>query len=319
MHKRNLGRDRTRTILRFYLWRSFCFSRAYGRSHAAKTRVPFGCFFPLRQGGISLKRITREKRWCRHFLVAILSLLAVLCTRIQVQAADRSTYILYDSAWIGPSEFRYIAFDLTHKQIFAALPKLDRIDVLSAADYHLIQSIPVLSPSSLDISPDGTTLAVGTFSSHILFFDTSTFVKTNDIVFPDSALGISAFVYTANGNAIVRADEGLSTGGGITAYWDHVANTFINQSNALGVVGPYQTNGPMARSGDYSRIMLGDASTGGVVQIIDGNTGLVVQKLSYFGTYVFGLAANNDASRYALCLEPPAFAATLAILDSSFD
>ncbi len=266
-----------------------------------------------------MKRITREKRWCRHFLVAILSLLAVLCTRVQVHAANRSAYILYDSAWIGPSEFRYIAFDPSHQQIFAALPKLDRIDVLSAADYHLIQSIPVLSPSSLDISPDGTTLAVGTFSAHILFFDTSTFVKTNDVVFPNSALGISAFVYTANGNAIVRADEGLSTGGGITAYWDHVANTFINQSNALGVVGPYQTNGPMARSGDYSRIMLGDASTGGVVQIIDGNTGLVVQKLSYFGTYVFGLAANNDASRYALCLEPPAFAATLAILDSSFD
>jgi hypothetical protein len=266
-----------------------------------------------------LKQIAGAKVWCGHFLVIVLSLFIVPCTGIQVQAANRSTYILYDSAWIGPSEFRYIALDLTHQQIFTALPKLDRIDVFSAADYHLIQSIPVLSPSSLDISPDGTTLAVGTFSSHILFFDTSTFVKTNDVVFPDSALGISAFVYTANGNAMVRADEGLSTGGGITAYWDHVANAFINQSNALGVVGPYQTNGPMARSGDYSRIMLGDSTTGGVVQIIDGNTGQVVQKLSYFGAYVVWLAANKDASRYALCLEPPAFAATLAILDSSFN
>jgi hypothetical protein len=275
-------------------------------------------FSTLNHRRVSLNHFVGESFWCGRFLVAVLSFL-VLSTGIRVQAANRSKYILYDSAWPGPSEFRYMAFDQAHQQIFTAWPNLDRIDVLSAADYHVIRSIPVLSPSSLDISPDGTTLAVGTSSSHVLFFDTTTFVKTNDIVFPDSALGISAFVYTANGNAIVRAEEGLSTGGGITAYWDHLANAFINQSNALGVVGPYQTEGPMTRSGDYSIIMLGDSTTGGVVQIIDGNTGGVVQVLSYFGAYVMWLAANNDASRYAVCLEPPAFADTLAILDSSFN
>ena len=266
-----------------------------------------------------MKRIASYKVWRGRFSVAALSLLFMLSVGVQVRAANRSSYILYDSAWPGPSGFRYIAFDQAHQQIFTAWPALDRIDVLSATDYHLVRSIPVLSPSSLDISPDGTTLAVGTSSAHILFFDTGTFVKTNDVVFPDSALGITAFVYTASGNAIVRAAEGLSTGGGITAYWDHVANTFINQSNQIGVVGPYQTDGPIARSGDYSRIMLGDSTTGGVVQIINGNTGEVVQKLSYFGSYVMWLAANNDASRYALCLEPPGFANTLAILDSNFN
>jgi hypothetical protein len=275
-------------------------------------------FFPS-PAGMSLRHIAAERFWNGRFFFAVASFLVVLCTAIQVQAANRSTYILYDSPWVGPSEFRYIAFDQIHQQIFAAWPMLDRIDVLSAADYHLIQSIPALSPLSLDISPDGTTLAVGTSSSHILFFDTSTLAKTNDVVFPVSALGISAFVYTANGNAMVRAEAGLSTGGGITAYWDHVANAFINQSNVVGVMGPYQSEGPMTRSGDYSRIMLGDSTTAGVVQIIDGNTGQVVQKLSYFGVYVTWLAANKDASRYALCLASPGFAATLAILDSSFD
>ena len=165
-------------------------------------------FSPLRHGRISLISIAGENSWRGHFLIAILSLLIILCAGIRVQAANRSTYIHYDSAWVGPSEFRYIAFDQMHQQIFTAWPGLDRIDVLSAADYRLIQSIPVLSPSSVDISPDGTTLAVSTSSSHILFFDTGTFVKTNDVVFPESALGISAFVYTANGNAIVRAEEG---------------------------------------------------------------------------------------------------------------
>lgn len=139
-------------------------------------------FTTRRRGRISLKRIAGEMPWCARFLFTVALLLTVPCICIRAQGANRSKYILYDSAWPGPSEFRYIAFDQTHQQIFTAWPRLDRIDVLSATDYHVIQSIPVLSPSSLDISPDGTTLAVGTSSSHILFFDTTTFVKTNDVV-----------------------------------------------------------------------------------------------------------------------------------------
>ncbi len=170
----------------------------------------------------------------------------------------------------------------------------------------------------MDISPDGRTLAVGTSSAHILFFDTGTFVKTNDVIFPDSALGITAFVYAGSGNAFVRAAEGLSTGGGITALWNQATNSFSNESNAMADSGPYATTGPLARSGDYSRIMLGDATTGGGVQIIDGNTGQVVQQLAY-GGYIDGLAANKDASRYAICVEPAGLAAILIILDSSFN
>ena len=265
------------------------------------------------------KHIRGEKVWCGNFWVTILWLLVALCTSPQVQGAtNRSTYIPYDYSWISSPDFGWIAFDQLHQQIFTAWGELDRIDVLSAADYHVIRSIPVLSPSSLDISPDGTTLAVGTSSAHILFFDTGTFAKTNDIVFPDSALGITAFVYTANGNAFVRAGEGLSTGGGITAYWDHAANSFENESDAMRNVGIYSTTGPLARSGNYSRIMLGDATSGGGVQIIDGSTGQVLQHMTY-GGYIDALAANKDASRYAVCVEPAGFAPALIILDSSFN
>jgi WD40 repeat protein len=231
---------------------------------------------------------------------------------------NRSTYIPYDYSWYAAPDFKYVALDLLHQQIFLAWTALDRIDVLSTADYHTIQSIAVPSPSSLDISPDGTTLAVGTSSAHIFFFDTGTFAKTNDVVFPDSALGITAFVYAGNGNAFVRAAEGLSTGGGITAYWNHSTNSFSNASNAEGATGPYQTTGPLARSGDYSRIMLGDASSGGNVQIVDGNSGQVLQQLAY-GGYIVGLAANNDASRYAVCAEPAGFGTFLIILDSNYN
>jgi hypothetical protein len=258
-------------------------------------------------------------RFGRSYLsVVMVTLLFVFLQKPAQAAGNRSTYIPYDYTWFGPPDFRTVIFDSTHQQIFTAWSQLDRIDVLSAADYHLIRSIAVPSPSTLDISPDGFTLAVGTSGAHVLFFDTGTFAKTNDIVFPDSALGITAFVYTANGNAFIRAGEGLSTGGGITAYWNQATNSFGNESNAMGASGIYNTTGPLARSGDYSRILLGDASSAGGVQIIDGNTGDVLQSFG-FGGYILGLAANNTANRFAICVEPAGFASILVILDSSYN
>ena len=220
--------------------------------------------------------------------------------------------------WFGPPDSRTVIFDQNHQQIFTAWSQLDRVDVLSAVDYHLIRSIVVPSPSTVDISPDGSTLAVGTSGAHILFFDTGTFAKTNEIVFLDSALGITAFVYTTNGNALIRAAEGLSTGGGITAYWDHLTNSFSNESNAMGAIGIYNTTGPLARSGDYSRVLLGDSSSGGGVQIIDGNSGDVLQTFG-FGGYIMGLAANNTANRFAICVEPAGLGNLLVVLDSSYN
>lgn len=40
----------------------------------------------------------------------------------------------------------------------------------------------------------------------------------------------------------------------------------------MSATGIYNTTGPLARSGDYTRILLGDETGGGSVQIIDGNT-----------------------------------------------
>ena len=255
-------------------------------------------------------------------LAFFLALGAVLAAVWPAAAQSRSTYIPYDSSWVSGPDSKWMALDTAHQQIFTAWPALDRVDVLSTTDDHLIRSIAVPSPSTLDISPDGTTLAVGTSGSHILFFNTATYAKTGDLVFPGSGIGITAFLYTANGNAMIRAEEGLSTGGGITAYWDHTANSFLNSSNAEApTTSVYQTTGPLARSGDYSKIMLGDASSAGAVQIIDGNSGNVLWSNTGggmgFGGYIYSLAANNNASRYAVCFGE--VSQTLVILDSNFN
>ena len=192
---------------------------------------------------------------------------------------------------------------------------VDRVEVLSTADYHLIYTISLPSPSSVDISPDGSTVAIATSGAHILFFNTTNFAKTDDIVFRRSAQGVSQVLYIGNGNLMVRAEEGLSTGGGITAIWDHTSNSFINVSDAISFYGPgpYYHSGPMARSGDYSRVIFGEPVSNGPVQIVDGNTGAVLKTLE-FGGYIDSVAVNRDASRYAVCAS-----GALTLLDASFN
>lgn len=253
--------------------------------------------------------------------VAVLLALFPLLGPVRVAAANtsRSTYIPYDNLWGGPPVYRWIAWDGVHQQLFVAQTHLDRLDVLSTTDYHLIRSISVPSPASVDISPDGSTLAVATSSEHILFFSTATFVKTNDLAFPSAALGVSAFVYTANGNAFLRGEAGLSTGGGVTAFWDHAANSFSTQTYG-GAPGPsrWLDDGPISRSGDYTRVIMGDDTSEGTVQIIDGTTGEILQQIS-LGGYIFGVAANKDASRYAVCVAPAGIAQSLLVFDNSLN
>jgi len=238
-------------------------------------------------------------------------------------SSNRSNYIPTDSTWIGGPTWKSMALDLVHKQIFTAWIDHDRVDVLSTVDYHLIGSITVPSPSSVDISPDGTTLAVATSGAHVQFFSTATLAKTNDVVIPGNGLEISAFVYTANGNAMITALNGLFAGSGTggTVYWNHSSNSVVNapvsQSQTPTV---YVAGSPMARSGDYSKIMLGDPN--GDVQIINANTGQILWSadgytFGYEGDEVpliYSLAVNKDASRYALCT-----ATGLLILDPSFN
>jgi hypothetical protein len=241
-------------------------------------------------------------------MVALLAL-GVFSSAPQLQAASsRSTYIPYDSTWVQPPASTWMALDTAHQQIFTAWTELDRVDVLSTVDYHLIHSIAVPSPSTLDISPDGTTLAVGTNGSHIYFFSTATFAKTNDVVFPGAALGITAFLYTANGNAMILTSA-------VTAYWNSATNTFLTAPSAGGGTTATYVTGPIARSGDYSRIILSDGNLAydGVTQVADGNTGQILWTNTAIGGAEF-VAVNKDGSRYAISPD----GITLIILNSSF-
>ena len=244
-------------------------------------------------------------------LMILLAMEALLSSPRAANAADRSTILAYDSTWVGSPSSKWIALDTVHRQVFTAWPQLDRVDVLSTVDYHLIRSIELASPSSLDISPDGTTVAVGTGGSHVFFFSTSTLAKTNEIVLPVSGGAIGAFVYTANGDAFIF--DGSFEYGGTTYLWDHASNTLLSppSPDPETSLPLYLGASPIARSADYSRIIMG--SYGGPVQIVSGIDKKVLWSGS-FGTNIDAVAAGKGGNRYAVCSQ-----SYLSVLDSSFD
>ncbi len=67
---------------------------------------------------------------------------------------------------------RGTAYDRVHKYLFVTVTNLDRVDVFSTADFHLVASIPVPEPLGIDITADDTRVAVGSATQEFFYIDT---------------------------------------------------------------------------------------------------------------------------------------------------
>jgi hypothetical protein len=261
----------------------------------------------------------------RLVCVASLFLVAFLLHGTPGKAAtNRSAYIGYG---IASSPFAYqnmMALDTVHQQIFTAWTSLDRVDVISTVDYHLIRSITVPSPNTLDISPDGSTIAVANSVATIFFFSTATYAKTGEFVLPGMGLGIESLVYTGTGDLMLTASD--STTAGITTYWNHLTNSMQNYTNESNYTAsgaylvPSLIPAQLSRSSDYTRIIIGQLDLSNV-QIVDGTTGIPLYNWDPEGAEfsVSAVAAGKGGNRYAICAGEVGYSPSLIILDSNFD
>jgi len=232
----------------------------------------------------------------------------------QAEAANsRSTYIFHTGLTPTFKNAPYMVLDTAHQQIFTAWTSLDLVEVDSTVDYHKIATIPVLSPESVDISPDGATLAVANSSEHLQFFSTTTYAKTNDVVYPASGNSIIGFLYTNVGGVLITASGSELTTADATVFWNASTNIFSTADPNSGTA--YTAANVIARSADYTRVVLGyesgDDPPSGSTQVIDGTSGTILYSLAQPS---YALAANNNGSRLAFCLG----GTDLLILNSSF-
>jgi hypothetical protein len=229
-----------------------------------------------------------------------------------IASLPRTTYVRTDSVSAAadpPGEpfHHHLVYDSANKHLFVANRAMNRVEVFSTTTQTRVAQIAVPGPSSVDLSPDGSTIWVGTAIESIVSIDTAKLQIKNrypltaivpipkaTFIQPIEVLALSS------GKAVVRLRQTASTEA-LLALWDSSSNQLTNLTFAASQL--FQSGlGPMSRSGDHSKLFVAANDSTGEVALFDANANLTVGPLS-LGTGIFQrVAANADATQFAAVL-----------------
>ncbi|HEY1483246.1 MAG TPA: IPT/TIG domain-containing protein [Candidatus Acidoferrum sp.] len=245
-----------------------------------------------------------------------------------LQNLPRTAYIENDSvaSLDNPSSEphrRHIVYDPAGQRFFVANRAMNRVEVYSALNPMLQTTIDASAASSVDLSPDGTTLWVGTATEQILAINTVSLQVTSR--YPVSALTPipntsfsrpTEVVALANGKLFVRLRQPMASES-LLALWDPVAGNFTDLTSS--VPGVFQAGlGVMARTRDRSRILLAANDNSGQIALLD-NTGKLLAGPQAAGTgHIVYAAASPDGSRFAIALSS-SNASQVVLLDANLN
>lgn len=232
----------------------------------------------------------------------IQSVVAQLPTRTIYRRTD-SIPLLDDPS--GEPHHRHLAYDSVNKNLFAANRAMNRVEVFSTSDATSKTPIDVPAASSADISADGATIWVGTAVEQIAAIDTvSLRVKARFSVkgftpFPAAAFNRPIEVIPlAAGKALVRLRQAASSLA-LLALWDPATNFWADLTNAAPQL--FQNGvGVLARSGDHSHVVVAANDSSGELALFDNAGKVVIAPQTLGGGTISWIAANHDASRFAV-------------------
>lgn len=202
-------------------------------------------------------------------------------------------------------------YDAKHNLIFASNPSWNRIDVISNRSHKIIKSIPIRTPSAIDITPDNTHVWVQAVSKALYEIDTST-LQAATYTLPNYSFGSGADPNTGFSNSVLAlADETLFLSyGEVDAHTGRtvpIVGIWNPKTGQLDVLNSTTvTWGPPARSGDGKHVFaIYSTETGpgnyGSAQLADytTETGQIrLQSTNYQGFQI--LAVNGDGTKLAL-------------------
>jgi hypothetical protein len=94
----------------------------------------------------------------------------------------------------GEPHHRHLAYDPATKRVFLANRAINRVEVFSATDQTRIAQIDVPGATSVDLSPDGATLWVGSVTQEVVAIDTASLqVRSRYPIHPISLLPNTSF------------------------------------------------------------------------------------------------------------------------------
>jgi hypothetical protein len=220
-------------------------------------------------------------------------------------APSRTTFSQVDTAITPVADGsllpRQLVYDAKNQHIFAADPAVNRVHVLSALDGTRVASIVVPTPSSMDLSVDGSLVWVATAYQQLIAIDTTSLeVIARAPVTSASQAGVfnqpRDLALLNNGKAVISMGQ-IGITGGILVLWDPSANAFVQLAPPNQ---PAFDPGILARTPDGSQVLVGSEDTSGQVFLYDATSNSFTAQATYFGAVPEKLAVRADGRQFAV-------------------
>jgi hypothetical protein len=222
----------------------------------------------------------------------------------------RTTYARTDSlaAFDDPSgepRHRHLIYDPTHQLVFVANRAMNRVEVFSPASMTRVAGISVPGASSVDLSADNSTAWVGTVTEQIAGLDTSSLqIKSRYEIsgllpVPNTLFDRPEELLTlASGNLMMRLRQS-QTGEALLVLWNSTTNTLTDLTSSEPQL--FQSGlGPMARTGDQSKVLVAANDSSGEVAVYDGTGNLAIGPRGLGSGVIPLVAANPSGTRFAV-------------------
>jgi YVTN family beta-propeller protein len=189
-------------------------------------------------------------------------------------------------------------YDPFRKLIFAAAQNINSVLAFSSTDGHLVASIPVPLPYSVDETPDGSSLFVGTFSSFLYRIDPGSMqiVQRYEGPPPLPIAGIllpTTVTTLSNGKLLALVSQEDAFNNHIMLF-DPLADAWTD----LDPVVPFVDDYSLRRSYDHSTVVI--VTGGGGVIAYDANSNTFSQPLPTQSGSPQGLAISPDGSQIVI-------------------
>ena len=223
----------------------------------------------------------------------------------------------------GEPHRRHIVFDPGHQRFYIANAAMNRVEVMTVVNPELEASISVPGAASVDMSPDGNTLWVGTTLEQVDAIDVATLqVRSRYPIsalmpIPGTAFGRATEAIALSGGGLLLRMRATASSQALLAYWNSVSNTLTNLTSSAPAVFQHGV-GVLGRSGDHRRVLVAANDASGELAIFDGNGTLLVGPLAPLEGTVTATAANADGSAFAVALNGGSGSQVL-LLDSNLN
>jgi len=230
----------------------------------------------------------------------------VVATRTLDQAQETASFVLNVVPTSGTLPNNRTAFvrtdgqpfsavyDPTHHLVFASVPDLNRIDVISPATAQTIKSIPVPAPRSLDITLDDAQVIVGTNTQLLCFIDTSTLQVVRRAILPKytPTNGYPGFITPASPLVVANGDVLINGGSAGVFEWNPATDALsVIWDSALGPQWIW------TRSRDGTKALISSYTMPGNLVLYDSASSSFTKTVQFAGA-PFALAANPNGAQF---------------------